>query len=249
MDKPFILNKIDPIPDIDIHTTVIDSSYQYNGVSVPRVTSILSDMLHEEYLMNWANYMGRVKHIDHNKFTANSAHIGTIGHDAIEKFIMTGNIDTFDTESITENRFKARNVLSSFISWWDIINKHKVEVLMIEQSLSCALYGGTLDMLIRIDGKIYLVDFKTSNHFNYKYHLQTAAYRRMLWLTYGILIDGIIILRLSKDTNGFIEQLLDLSTYKDLKYIDDCDRCFLSLVYAYHNRQLIEKQYKEYYGG
>lgn len=247
MDKPFVCNRIDSISNINIPNTIFESPYKYNGVTVPRVTSILSDMLHEEYLMGWANYMGRVKHVDHTKYTETAAHIGTIGHDAIEKYILTKEIDTFDTELITDNRNKAKNVLSSFIKWWDIINRHKVEVLMIEQSLSCELYGGTLDMLIKIDDKIYLVDFKISNHFNYKYHLQTAAYRRMLWFVYGILLDGIIILRLSKNSIYFIEQLLDLSTYRDLKYINDCDRCFLSLVYAYYNRKVVEDQYKNFW--
>ena len=98
-------------------------------------------------------------------------------------------------------------------------------------------------LYIEIDGRKYLVDFKTSNHFNYKYHLQTAAYRRLLYYKYGFITDGIIILRLSKNNVSFEEQTLDLSNYDMLQYINDCDKCFQSLVYAYYNRFTVTQQY------
>ena len=42
--------------------TKINSSYEFDGIVVPRVTAILSDMLHEDYLMDWSNYLGLYKH-------------------------------------------------------------------------------------------------------------------------------------------------------------------------------------------
>ena len=110
----------------------------------------------------------------------------------------------------------------------------------------CPYYGGTLDLFLFIDGKKYIVDFKTSNHFNYKYHLQTAAYRRLLYYEYGFIVDGIIILKLSKKDISFEEQVLDLSDYNTLNYINQCDQTFQSLVYAYYNRSLVEQGYSVY---
>ena len=116
-----------------------------------------------------------------------------------------------------------------------------------EKHLVCEYYGGTLDMLVQVDNRIYLVDFKTSNHFNYKYHLQTAAYRRILYTKYNINVDGIIILKLSKDKVYFEEQVLDFTRYDHVEYINNCERMFLSLVYAWYNRYIVENQYKKIY--
>ena len=248
--NPFILNQINSLPiekEIDkVSTSIKESPYEYEDRLVPRVTSILSDMLHEEYLMNWANYMGRIKHMDHKVYSEDAADTGTITHDYIEKYVNFGIIPNFDELENFEKRRKVQNAFLSFVEWWKIINKHTYKVIFHEKSLSCKYYGGTLDMLIEIDGKIYLVDFKTSNHFNYKYHLQVAAYRRMLWLSLGILIDGAIILKLSKTKVEFEEQIIDLNTYEGLSYMMNCEQTFLSLVYAYYCRYNIEEQYKHF---
>lgn len=221
----------------------IESPYTYNGIEVPRVTSIISDMLHEEYLMNWANYMGRIKHTDHNKYTEEAAYIGTRVHKAIEEYtrdyIDTDFGDIFDYDI----KLACSNAFLSFKRWWSIIIQHDYKILFQEEPLQCAYYGGTLDLFIIIDGRKYLVDFKTSNHFNYKYHLQAAAYRRLLYYEYGMITDGIIILRLSKKEIAFYEQVLNLSNNTVLEYVEECDRCFQSLVYAYYNRFLVTQSY------
>ena len=225
----------------------LDSPYEYDNHKVPRVTSILSEMIHEEYLMNWANFVGRVKHMNHSTITQESAYIGTKVHDAINKYTTECILPDFSTENV---RFKNRieNAFLSFVEWWKIISTHNIEILMAEKSLVCEYYGGTLDMLLSVDGRIYLIDFKTSNHFSYKYHLQTAAYRRILYTKHNINIDGIIILKLSKDNVFFEEQVIDLTTYDGTIYIDQCDSFFLSLLYAYYNKNRVvsvfEKMYK-----
>lgn len=248
--KPFDYNKIeDSSLEKEMNPLLfkgIDSPYTYNGVEVPRVTSILSDMLHEEYLMGWANYMGRIKHMDHRKYTEEAAYIGTRVHHAIE-YYLKGIANTEDTSFNDITDISIRNACNSaflsFKRWWAIIMQHKYKILLQEESLVCPYYAGTLDLYIEIDGRKYLVDFKTSNHFNYKYHLQTAAYRRLLYYKYGFITDGIIILRLSKNNVSFEEQTLDLSNYDMLQYINDCDKCFQSLVYAYYNRFTVTQHY------
>ena len=53
-------------------------------------------------------------------------------------------------------------------------------VIETEKQLVCPYFGGTLDCLAEIDGRIYIIDFKTSNHITYKYFLQLAAYKYMI---------------------------------------------------------------------
>ena len=249
--KPFLYNQIEDSSlekEMNLllpYITIDDSPYEYKGHKVPRVTSILSDMLHEDYLMGWANYMGRIKHQDHTKFTERAAYIGTMVHSAIEQYLKKVNMPDTYFDDIPDRfiRESCNNAFLSFKRWWSIISQNNYEILMQEHTLVCQFYGGTLDALIKINGKIYIVDFKTSNHFNYKYYLQTAAYRRLLYYNYGIITDGVIILRLSKTDVSFEEQVLDFIKYDDLMFINDCDRCFLSLVYAYYNRQVVQNQY------
>lgn len=228
-----------------IFIDINDSPYEYEGIKVPRVTHILSEMIHEDYLMDWANYVGRYKRQNHNDIRDHSAYIGTNVHSAIEKYTSMNFVDLFDDIDSVSDRLKMKNAFYSFKQWWDIISLHNYEIIFQEHPLVCKYYGGTLDMLVSIDGLVYLVDFKTSNNFNYKYHLQTAAYRRMLYFQYGIIVDGIIILKLSKDQVFFEEQLLDLRDYFILEYINQCERTFISLVYAYYNRKIVERKFND----
>ena len=117
---------------------------------------------------------------------------------------------------IKEDRNKMNNAFLSFKRWWSIIAQNHYKIIFLEKTLVNNYFGGTLDMLIEINNRLYIVDFKTSNHFNYKYHLQTSAYRRLLYDNYRILVDGVIILKLSKVNILFQEQVLDLSDFNTL---------------------------------
>ena len=115
---------------------------------------------------------------------------------------------------------------------------------MQEQELTCPWYGGTLDLLMKINGKVYLFDFKTSNHFSYKYFLQLAAYAHVLRTKYGIKIDGFGIIKLCKDCINFYECIVNMEDDYDKQFMDNCEETFLSLVYAYYNRMQVESKFK-----
>ena len=217
-----------------------NTKYLYNGKPVPRTTEILSKMIHSDSLMYWANSLG-FKHKSYKNTLNEAAYIGTECHDSIDEFINTGEInDLFKYDS-------ARNAYESFMKWWnDIhINGNTVEVLKNEFPLVCKYFGGTLDGLYKINNKIYLVDYKTSNHVTFKYCLQLASYRYMLREEHGIELDGCIVLQLSKNSIGYNEYVLDFSNPNHLTFIDECERAFLSLVYAYYNVVYIEDRYKQ----
>lgn len=212
--------------------------YLYNGVYVPRVNTILSSMLHEDYLMKWSNSMGLYRHTKYEDILASAANIGTIVHEAIERYIKTGEV--LKKENTPP---EAYNAFQSFLEWWGIVNTHDCKVLLEEQPLVCQYFGGTLDLYMEIDGKKYLIDFKTSNHPSYKYFLQLSAYDYMLKLLYGYDTDGYVILRLDKKKSLFEEYMLDLEVPSHLAFVNDCKNAFLSLVYAYYNRLNVQYQY------
>lgn len=237
-----LLEKIDP------NKFECTDHYTYRNHNVPRVTEILSAMLHEDYLMGWANAMGLYKRKKYTEILEVSADIGTITHNSIETFLQEGKVPDYNSISL-QLRTRVMNAFNSFLEWWEIIKRTDYEILMQESTLVCKYFGGTLDMLIKINDKTYIVDFKTSNHPSYKYFLQLSAYRYMLATEYNIEADGVIILMLDKNTCKFTEMVLDFSIPEHLEYIDQCEECFLSLVYAYYNRCLIENGYKIIFGG
>lgn len=217
--------------------------YTYNNHPIPRVTEILSSMLHEDYLMSWSNHIGLYQHKEYEKFLNDAANKGTIVHESIENYVKN-DID-LDIETVPrEYRYQVNNAFNSFKQWWDIISKHDVQVLFQEEKLVCEWFGGTLDMLIKIDGSIYLVDFKTSNHPSYKYFLQMSAYQHILETERNIKIDGVIILMLNKTKVGFKEYILNFNIdNNDRLFMNYCREAFLSLVYSYYNRLYIENMY------
>lgn len=230
--------------DINNYPSIDGDRYLYDNRAVPRVTEILSSMLHEDYLMSWSNAMGLYRHSKYEDILNKAADIGSYVHESIEKFI-SNNTD-FNINDIPYNiKNQVYNAFNSFLSWWNIILTHNIEVLMQEEKLVCKYFGGTLDLLVKIDGRIYLVDFKTSNHPNYKYFMQLSAYRYMLRILHNIEVDGCIILLLDKKKFMFTEMILDLHNQDHLNYINYCEEGFMSIVYAYYNRLRIEQGFNE----
>lgn len=214
---------------------------------VPRVTEILSAMLHEDYLMKWSNSMGLYKRKKYEEILDRSAYIGSCVHGAIERYVSCE--EEFSAERYGLNiRNEISNAFNSFLEWWRIIESNNYRVLMQEETLICKYFGGTLDMLIEINGRTYIVDFKTSNYPSYKHFLQLSAYRYMLEEK-GIKVDGCIILMLDKKAIKFKEFVLDFSNNGHLAFINQCEECFLSLVYGFYNRGIVEEEYKRIFGG
>lgn len=207
-----------------------EKKYFHNGIPVPRVTEIISKMISEEYLLYWANGLG-FKHQSYKKTIEAAADLGSLTHDLIHRFLT-------DKPSPTNNI-----PYLAFRKWWmDINASNEVKVIGAEQELTCPYFGGTYDLLIEINGLLYLVDFKTSNHVSYKYFLQLAAYKYMLELQ-GYNIAGCIILQLDKKEIKYTEYPLVFSNKDHFEYIQRSLHTFLSLVYSYYNIYQCETMY------
>lgn len=231
----------------------LESPYTFEGNPVPRVTSILSDMLHEDYLMTWANNVGLYQRKKHTEYNEKACAIGELAHKgfeiAVKEMITDVRFFPFDRLNIPQELYvSVHNAIASFMQWWkNIVDNHKVEVIMQEVPLICKWYGGTVDCVLKIDGLVYIIDFKTSNYPSYKYHLQLAAYIMILENVYNLSVDGSIILLLSKHQIGFTEQYMNFRHNSDhFNYLNYLKNTFLSLVYAYYNRKHIETMYNQY---
>lgn len=217
--------------DFSINDTT-NRYYNKDGKSVPRVTEILSSMMHSDRLMYWANSLG-FRGIKYKNELERAANAGTKAHSCIENYL--------------KNKIRTDDNIPflGFIMWEKILN-HKgllINPILIEHRLSCNWFGGTLDALFEIGGRFYVIDFKTSNHVTFKYFLQIAAYIYMLREN-GYHVDGAIVLQLDKSEPGFNEYLLDFSIKEHNDFIVYCTQAFFALVYAYYNIKRVENEYK-----
>jgi len=227
-----ILNNITVKPDI------ANTHYEFNNNKVPRVTHILSSMLHEDSLMFWANSLGW-KRQSYSKTLKKAASIGTFVHEYIESFLRGNEID-LEVVPI-ELREEVSYGFKSFILWYKkLIKNNEIEIINMEQQLICEWYGGTYDLLIKINGKVYLVDYKTSKHIGYRYYMQLSVYKDLL--ERDIKIDGIIVLQVSKESIGYNEYILYSDNPLHAEYMNSCVQTFRGLVYSYYGRLHLEQE-------
>ena len=230
------------IKEVPSYNIKMGSNIYYNsdGNKVPRVTHILSETLDQSSLIRWANRIG-LQHQLYDSILNKAADIGSEAHGYIEEYIKM-EMD----QSISPNIDMENIPFNGFLMWYNIIrHSHKVKPLYSEYTMYNEYFGGTLDLLLEIDGKVFLVDFKTSNYVSEKYFLQLAAYRMLIYQNLGISINGCIILQLNKETVGYNEYLLNFEDDNQYNFIEECYRAFLALVYAYYNAHYIKERYNE----
>ena len=92
------------------------------------------------------------------------------------------------------------NVLR-FVDFWETLKPTLIEteVHLFSDELKIA---GTCDCICEIDGKLWVIDFKTSNHLQTTYDLQSAAYAQMYKECFGKSADKIGVLWLKSKSRG-----------------------------------------------
>ncbi len=209
--------------------------YNPNQIPVPRVTDIISKSMSNEGIVRWANYLG-FNHLSYEETLYEAANYGTNTHKCIELFLNNKEIN-MDTTIAYE----------SFLLWYGKIKENNFitpvgsEIRMISE-----YFGGTADCIMNINGKMVLIDFKTSNQVRVQYFLQLAAYLNLLSHWFDFDIDGVMILQLAKDRTGFNECFLDLEDKSNLKFMITCHNTFLGMLVNYYNLNYMEMWFKDY---
>lgn len=142
-----------------------------------------------------------------------AADFGTQAHDALEKWV---NLAIAGQQQLIElpEAEEAKQAVYAFFEWEQ---QHKPEWLASELVVGSLVheFGGKLDALAVLDGKLTLVDFKTSNSYSKSFAVQTAGYALAL-KEMGLEIEERLILRIDKTGKGFEEHKitspLDLDT-------------------------------------
>lgn len=172
-----------------------------NGDIVPGVTTILDSQLgwSKRVLMAWS----RREALDGNdpdKILRETGDSGTCTHKLIEAHInsLSPNLSDFSQSQIGA----AQQGFAAFLSWERC---HELEYLHLEYPVVSEIYrfGGTIDIIARFGGLLWLIDLKTSKGLYPEFIVQVAAYGKAYEEQDGQKIDEYHLLQLSKDGGGF----------------------------------------------
>lgn len=192
-------------------TTPKAGYYLPNKELVPGTTTIISRFKDSGALMHWAASQGQLVErgvIKHWRDAAeNAANIGTQAHEAIEAFIRGNPVD------LTGSDPKVKQAYDNAMSW---LQSTKIEIVPELQEIQLVSidykFGGTPDAIGLHEGKLVLIDWKTSNSVYSDYLIQMAAYRHLIerglrmdtYQPFGIeLAPGAYICRFAKDHGDF----------------------------------------------
>ncbi len=185
-----------------------------DGTKVPGVTTVIGQLgWSKSALMYWAWSQGRDGH-DFRDTSKKAADIGTVAHALIEAEVLGPGhaVPKYPIDLISA----ALPALEAYKRWAK--DTHCTIVATEAQLVSeHHRYGGTIDAIAAISGRLQILDFKTSKAVYGDYLIQLAAYQR-LWNECNPteqLEPGGVILRCGKDgsfaSHSYPQHVLDLA--------------------------------------
>ena len=148
-----------------------------DGTEVPGASTIAKIGEDSSGLIHWAWKLG-MDGQDYRKVRDKAADIGTVAHFMIECFLHNHEPDLSEFSPVDVE--KATIAFNNFRRWWDDegLTVIEPEVQLVSEEY---LFGGTIDAPSRDrDGKIVLLDWKTSNAIVGAHKVQLAGYEQ-LW--------------------------------------------------------------------
>ena len=164
------------------------------GTFYPSVTTILQYMPKNKFFDNW------LKDVGHNAdlIMRKAGKEGTQVHEAAEALVLGEEIHWMDDYGKAKYSQLVWEMILKFYDFW---TTHKPELISTEEFVYSDKfkYAGTADLLVKMDGEVWLLDIKTSNNLHRSYNLQLAAYAKAIEEAKGIKIQrtGIIWLKAS----------------------------------------------------
>ena len=146
-----------------------------DGTRVPSVTQILD--IKSKSIAGWANRLGFIN-IEYQVQMKRLARAGTLAHTLIADHLDPAKRIEDVVEPDGEIQRWAITAFENFLRWG---LEHRVEPINIEipRVSEAFRYGGTPDLVAKIDGRIEIVDWKSSARVYDDHFLQVAAYRQL----------------------------------------------------------------------
>ena len=176
--------------------TLPDSRYyRRNGAYYPSITYVLSYYPKGKFFEDWLKKVGYAsEHI-----VRKAGEQDTQVHEMIESYLEDNELNFLSSDGRPQYHPDVWQMFLRFVDWWEEYNPTLIEteVHLFSDELKVA---GTCDLVCEIDGELWIVDFKTSNHLQTTYDLQTAVYGKCYEECFGKKADryGILWLKSSK---------------------------------------------------
>jgi len=176
--------------------TMPDSRYyRRNGSYYPSITYVLQYYPKGMYFENWLKQVGYAsEHI-----VKKSQQEGTQVHEMIEEWLNGEELNFLNAQGYPQYKPDVWQMFLRFVEWWETYNPTllETEVHLFSDKYKVA---GTCDLICEINGELWVIDFKTSNHLHTTYDLQTAIYGKCYEECFGKKPDryGILWLKSSK---------------------------------------------------
>ena len=202
------------------------------GVYYPSVTTILQYMPKNKFFESW------LKDVGHNAdlIMRRAGKEGTQVHEAAEALVKGEEVSWMDDYGNAKYSQIVWEMILKFHEFW---TTYKPELISAEDFVFSDeyKYAGTADLVVKMDGEVWLLDLKTSNSLHKSYDLQLAAYAKALKETKNIEIQrtGIIWLKAHSRGPSKKEGVYQGKGWK-IKVVDEID----------HNFDLFETIYKLY---
>ena len=168
--------------------------YQRNGEYYPSVTYVLSHYPKGKFFEDWLKKVGYASEYIVKK----ASEEGTQVHEMIEAYL-NGEELKFLEYGVPMYPTLVWQMFLRFVDFWEEYNPKLIEteVHLFSDELKVA---GTCDMVCEIDGELWIIDFKTSNHLQTTYDLQTAVYGKCYEECFGKKADryGVLWLKSNK---------------------------------------------------
>ena len=168
--------------------------YQRNGEYYPSVTYVLSFYPKGKFFEDWLKKVG----YSADYIVKKASEEGTQVHEMIEAYLNGEELKFLEHGRPMYNP----NIWQMFLRFVDFWEEYKptlieAEVHLFSDELKVA---GTCDLVCEINGELWVIDFKTSNHLQTTYDLQTAMYAKCFEECFGKKVDrtGILWLKSSK---------------------------------------------------
>jgi len=189
-------DRILEISDDAQQITLPDSRYyRRNGKYYPSVTYVLGYYPKGKFFENWLKQVGFAS----DYIVKKAAEEGTQVHELCEAYLNGEELRFLDDKGRPQYNPDVWQMFLRFVEFWETIKPTLIEteVHLFSDVLKVA---GTCDLIVEIDGKLWLLDLKTSNQLQTTYELQTAVYGQCYEECFGKKIDhyGILWLKSSK---------------------------------------------------
>lgn len=145
------------------------------GVYYPSVTTILQYMPKNKYFETWLKDVGH----NANIIMKRAGKEGTQVHEGIETLLAGEELDWMDDYGNAKYNETVWEMINKFVDFW---KTYKPELISTEEFVYSDehKYAGTADLVCKLDGEVWLIDFKTSNSLHKSYDLQLASYAKAL---------------------------------------------------------------------